>query len=83
MRSKRVLTYNSLFALDSLYNGIPSISISNTSLHYQFAKFDLSNINDESVFIDREIMFSKLSYCQWRDDEVKCGKPFEKLLKLL
>lgn len=81
--SKRVLTYNSLFALDSLYNGIPSLSLSETSLQSQFLKLDITKINDDRIFFDRQQMFEKLSYCQWREDEVRNGNPFEKLLELI
>lgn len=81
--SKRVVTYNSLFAIDSTYNGIPVISLSDTSLHYQFGAFNLLDINDEKIYIDRESMFKKLSYCQWREDEVRQGIPFNQLLELM
>ncbi len=81
--SKRVITFNSLFALDSLYHGIPAISLSETSLHHQFFKSNLMQINSEEAFIDRNNMFNKLSYCQWREDEIRSGIPFKKLLDLI
>ncbi len=83
LNSKRVITYNSLFAIDSTYIGIPAISLSNTSLHYQFSDIDLLNIHDDKILIDREAMFNKLSHCQWREDEVRHGLPFTKLLELM
>jgi len=83
LNSKRVITYNSLFAIDSIYNGIPVISLSDTSLHNQFGSFNLLDINDDKLLIDRESMFNKLSYCQWREDEVRYGIPFTKLLELM
>jgi hypothetical protein len=82
-KSKRVLTFNSLFALDSLYNGIPTLSLSNTSLQSQFLNLDIGGINDDGVLFDRQTMFSKLSYCQWREDEIRQGVPFKKLLSLM
>lgn len=81
--SKCVLTFNSLFALDSLYNGIPSISLSETSLQSQFLDPNITQINDDRRFFDRQQMFNKLSYCQWREDEVRSGIPFRKLLGLI
>ena len=83
LSSKCVVTFNSLFAIDSLYNGIPTISLSNTSLHSQFGTFSLTDIDNSDLMIDREYMFEKLSYCQWREDEVRSGVPFKKLLSLI
>jgi hypothetical protein len=80
---KCVLTYNSLYAIDCLYNGIPVISLSDTSLQNQFAKFTLKDITNPPKPENREEIFSKLSYCQWREDEVRYGLPFKKLLDLL
>ena len=80
---KCVLTYNSLYAIDCLYNGIPVISLSDSSLQNQFAKYTLKDITNPPKPENREEIFSKLSYCQWREDEVRYGLPFKKLLDLL
>jgi hypothetical protein len=78
-----VLTYNSLFALDSLYNGIPVISLHNSSLHRFFSDHTLENLNNRPIDIDRNYIFQKLSYCQWNEDEVKQGVPFNRMLECM
>lgn len=80
---KCVLTFNSLYAIDCLYNGIPVISLSDTSLQNQFARYTLNDIINPPTPNNREEIFAKLSYCQWREDEVRAGKPFNKLLEYL
>ena len=80
---KCVLTYNSLYAIECLYNGIPVISLSDSSLQNQFAKFQLKDIATPPKPDNREEIFSKLSYCQWREDEVRYGLPFKKLLEIM
>jgi len=79
---KCVVTFNSLYAIDCLYNGISVISLSDSSLQNQFAKYQLQDIINPPTPSNREDIFSKLSYCQWREDEVRQGVPFEKLLKI-
>ena len=80
---KCVLTFNSLYAIDCLYNGIPVISLSDSILQNQFAKFQLKDITNPPKPENREEIFSKLSYCQWREDEVRGGLPFKKLLEII
>lgn len=80
---KCVLTFNSLYAIDCLYNGIPVISLSDSSLQNQFAKYQLIDIANPPMPSNREEIFSKLSYCQWREDEVKSGSPFTTLLECM
>ena len=48
---KCVLTYNSLYAIDCLYNGIPVISLSDSSLQNQFAKYKINSKNKKNVRI--------------------------------
>lgn len=78
-----VLTYNSLFALDSLYNGIPVISLHQSSLHKFFSNYDLENLTNRPTNVDRDFIFQKISYCQWNDQEVKEGSPFGKILECM
>ncbi len=78
-----VITFNSLFSLDSLYNGIPVISLSNSSLHKQFTTQTLENLNDSLYAINRKLMFEKLSYCQWSREEILFGIPFKRLLECM
>jgi len=80
---KCVLTYNSLYAIDCLYNGIPVISLSDTSLQNQFARYNINDIANPPRPDNREEIFSKLSYCQWREDEVRSGVPFAELLECM
>ncbi len=78
-----VVTFNSLFSLDSLYNGIPVISLGDSSLHRQFTSQTLDDLNSPLTTIDRRKMFEKISYCQWSREEILFGKPFTRLLECM
>lgn len=82
-KSHCVVTYNSLFALDCLYNGIPVISLHDSSLHRFFSKDHIESLNTRPVNLNRELIFEKLSYCQWREDELREGIPIPKLLECM
>lgn len=65
-----VVTYNSTSATDSIINGTPVITISDTAQAYDIAEHDLIHVDCPFWKDDSQPHFNRVAYSQWRHDEV-------------
>ncbi len=78
-----VVAYNSTVLVDSILEGIPIISGSNTSIIYDLSTKKISDIENLTRFTNLEIkkVLSNISYKQWSIEEFKKGEPFKFFFK--
>jgi len=69
------IAYNSNSCLDSLLEGVPCFAGDKGTLVWDLCMRDIKEI----VYPDREKIIHQIAWKQWTIDEIKSGKPFERL----
>ena len=74
-----VVGFNSNALTESICEGIPTFSMCASSMAWQCSNKDLKNIENPILFA-REQWLYNLGYCQWREDEISQGLPWDHLI---
>lgn len=83
-QSSVVITFSSNAAVDALINGVPAITLG-PSIAYPVTPHDL-NCVDDTPYPEGHLLkkwLYNLAYCQWRFDEMECGKAWEEIKRLI
>ena len=75
-----VVGFNSNALTESICEGIPTFSMCASSMAWDCSNKDLKDIENPKLF-DRSQWLNNLGYCQWREDEIARGDPWEHLRK--
>jgi len=78
-----VVGLNSNALTESVMAGIPTFSLCSGSMAWPVSNHFLKDINSPIMEFDRTQWLYNLSYCQWREDEIKQGLPWQHLMKKL
>ena len=70
-----VITFNSLSAVYSVINGIPTYVLDPSSVAWEVSRHSLSSLEDPWQDIPREQWLYNMSYCQWQGNEIITGLP--------
>mgnify|MGYP001555026607 CR=1 FL=1 len=76
-----VVGFNSNALTESICEGIPTFSLCPSSMAWDCSNTDLNDLENPKTF-DRQQWLNNLGYCQWREDEIAIGKPWEHLKSL-
>lgn len=76
-----VVNHSSNPAMEAVIHGVP-VFVSKDSLCYEVGNQSYENINNP-IMPDRQSWANKLSYTEWFPDEIKQGKPWERIKKRL
>lgn len=76
-----VVGFNSNALTESVCEGIPTFSMCPSSMAWECSNKDLSKIDNPS-FYDRQQWLNNLGYCQWREDEIQQGLPYNHLMEI-
>lgn len=79
--SHAVIGFNSNALTESACAGIPTFSLSSSSMAWEISNTDLSKI-EMPIYPDRQQWLNNLGYTQWRYDEVERGDPYHHLMKI-
>ena len=74
---------NSNALTETVMAGIPTFSLCSGSMAWPVSNHYIKYINSPIMEFDREQWLYNLSYCQWREDEIVQGLPWEHLSKQL
>lgn len=77
------ITYNSLSAIESICQGIPTFALDDGSMIWPIAHKDLSKIEDLSYDIDITQWCNDIAYTQWNTRENKTGESWAHLKPLI
>lgn len=75
-----VVGFNSNALTESICEGIPTFSMCASSMAWDCSNKDLKDIENPTMY-DRTQWLNNLGYCQWREDEIARGDPWEHLRK--
>jgi len=78
-----VVTYNSLSAVESVCDGIPTFTLDNGSMAWPVGHKDLSQIESLNYSIDRTQWCYDIAYTQWNNKECKTGEAWAHLKPLI
>jgi len=78
-----VITYNSLSAIESICEGIPTFAMEDGSMIWPVAHKDLSQIENLSYDIDLTQWKYDIAYTQWTGEEHKSGESWAHLKPLM
>jgi len=76
-----VVGFNSNALTESVCEGIPTFSLCPSSMSWECSNTNLKDI-DNPKFFDRQQWLNDLGYCQWREDEIAQGAPYDHLMKI-
>lgn len=76
------ITYTSGLAVDSLINGCPTIACNDGNFCYEVSQNDPLEVENIKYF-DRSQWINNLSYCQWDLHEIKNGKCWGHIKKII
>jgi hypothetical protein len=76
-----VVGFNSNALTESICEGIPTFSLCPSSMAWECSNTDLKFLDSPQTF-DRQQWLNNLGYCQWREDEIEQGLPWEHLKKV-
>lgn len=76
-----VVGFNSNALTESVCEGIPTFSLCPSSMAWECSNTDLRFLDNPQIF-DRTQWLNNLGYCQWREDEIEQGLPWNHLSKL-
>lgn len=71
-RSWCMITYNSTSSVESIINGIPTITLDPSTVSREVSFHSLNDIETDVNF-DREDWFKKIAFMQWSEEEIKSG----------
>jgi hypothetical protein len=74
---------NSNVLTETVMAGIPTFSLCSGSMAWPVSNHFIKDINSPIMEFDRTQWLYNLSYCQWRQDEIEQGLPWEHLKKKL
>ena len=74
---------NSNVLTETVMAGIPTFSLCSGSMAWSVSNHFLRDINSPIMEFDRTQWLYNLSYCQWSEDEIEQGLPWEHLKKKL
>lgn len=78
-----VITFNSLSAVESVCDGIPTFTLDNGSMAWPVGHKDLSQIENLNYNIDRTQWCYDIAYTQWNNKECKSGEAWAHLKPLV
>ena len=78
-----IVTYNSLSAVESVCDGIPTFTLDNGSMAWPVGHKDLSQIENLNYNIDRTQWCNDIAYTQWDNKECKSGEAWAHLKPLI
>lgn len=73
-----VVGFNSNALTESICEGIPTFSLSSTSMAWECSNTDLKYLEEPELF-DRSQWLYNLGYCQWTEEEIVRGDPWHHL----
>jgi hypothetical protein len=73
-----VVGFNSNALTESVCEGIPTFSMCASSMAWECSNKDLSLL-EKPAYFDRTQWLNNLGYCQWREDEISQGLPWNHL----
>jgi hypothetical protein len=76
-----VVGFNSNALTESVCEGIPTFSLCPSSMAWDCSNTHLKDI-DNPKFFDRQQWLHNLGYCQWREDEIAQGAPYDHLMEI-
>ncbi len=76
------ITYTSGLSVDSLINGCPTIACNDGNFCYEVSQNDPLEVENINYF-DRSQWINNLSYCQWDLLEIKNGKCWDHIKKII
>ena len=75
-----VVGFNSNALTESICEGVPTFSLCPSSMAWECSNTDLRFLDNPQTF-DRTQWLNNLGYCQWREDEIEQGLPWNHLSK--
>ena len=76
------ITYTSGLSVDSLINGCPTIACNDGNFCYEVSQNDPLEV-EKITYFDRTQWINNLSYCQWDLLEIKSGKCWDHIRKII
>ena len=76
-----VVGFNSNALTESVCEGIPTFSLCPSSMAWECSNTNLADINNPKFFERKQWLYN-LGYCQWREDEIAQGAPYDHLMKI-